>query len=82
MFLNMPVIFTQSIFVYDPTIDKMLQEERICKRKYAQKETLNIVNSMQQLPQPEAGLENRNENFMSDLSLLSEKVLQDQNLLI
>ena len=66
MFLNMSVIFTESIFVYDLIIDKLLQEERICKRKYAQKETLNIVNSMQQLPQSEAGLENRNENLKGD----------------
>ena len=67
MFLNISMIFTQSIFVYDRIIDKLLQEKRICKRKYAKKETLNIVNSMQQLPQPDAGLENRNENLKGDM---------------
>ena len=35
----------------------------MCKRTYAKKETLNIVNNMQQLPKPEAGLENSNEKM-------------------
>ena len=48
-------------------IDKLLQEKLICKRTYAKKETLSIVNNMQQLPEPEAGLENRNENLQEDI---------------
>ena len=51
---------------YDTIIDKLLQDELICKRTYAKKETLNIVNSMQQLPEPEVGSENRNENLKED----------------
>ena len=48
-------------------IDELLQEELICKRTYAKKETLSIINNMQQLPKPEAGLENRNENLKEDI---------------
>ena len=33
---------------YGTIIDKLLQEELICKRTYAKKETLNVVNNMQQ----------------------------------
>ena len=52
---------------YDTIIDKLQQEELICKRTYAKKETLSIINNMQQLPKPEAGLENRNENLKEDI---------------
>ena len=48
---------------YDTIIDKLLQEELICKCTYAKKETLSIVNNMQQLPELETSLENRNENL-------------------
>ena len=34
------------------------------------KETLNIVNNMQQLPEQEAGLKNRNENLKEDIVIL------------
>ena len=52
---------------YDTIIDKLQQEELIRKRAYAKKETLSIINNMQQLPKPEAGLENRNENLKEDI---------------
>ena len=52
---------------YDTIIDKLLQEELIWKRTYAKKETLSIVNNMQQLPEPESVLENRNENLKKDI---------------
>ena len=35
---------------YNTIIDKLLQEELICKRTYGKRETLNIVNNMQRLP--------------------------------
>ena len=46
---------------YNTIIGKLLQEQLICKLTYAKKEILNIVNNMQQLPEPEPSLENRNE---------------------
>ena len=46
---------------YNTIIDKLLQEELICNFTYAKKEILNIVNNMQQLPEPEPSLEKRNE---------------------
>ena len=52
---------------YDTVIDILLQGEVICKRTYAKKETLCIVNNMQQLTKPEADLENRNENLKEDI---------------
>ena len=52
---------------YNTIIDKLLQEELICKRTYAKKETLNIVSNMQQLPEGESDLENINENLKEDI---------------
>ena len=46
---------------YNTIIGKLLQEQLICKLTYAKKEILNIVNNMQQLPEPEPSLENRTE---------------------
>ena len=61
---------------YDTVIDKLLQEELICKRTYAKKETLNIVNNMQELPEPEADLENRNKNLKEDIFHIRSKFVQ------
>ena len=52
---------------YDTIIDKLLQEELICTRTYGKKETLSIVNNIQQLPELESVLENRNENLKTDI---------------
>ena len=54
----------------------MLQEELICKRTYAKKEILNIVNNMQQLPEPEVGLGNGNENLKEDILHIRPEFVQ------
>ena len=56
---------------YDTVIDKLLWEELMCKHTCAKKETLNIVNSMQQLPKLEAGLESRSENLKEHSVILN-----------
>ena len=52
---------------YNTIIQKLLQEELICKRTYAKKETLNVVSNMQQLPEGKPDLENINENLKEDI---------------
>ena len=65
----------------------MLQKELIYKRAYAKKEILNIVNNIQQLPEPGAGLNNRNENLKKKThhirsEFVELKALYSHNLLI
>ena len=52
---------------YNANVDKLLQKELIWQRTYAKEETLNIVNKMQQLLEPEAGLANKTENLQDDI---------------